>query len=310
MRPAFSVILFTVLSGAGLGLFALLALAQLLIPAAALGPNAHLAGGAAALVLVAAGLVSSTFHLANPKNAWRAFARFRSSWLSREGVLAALFFPLAAGYLAAAYLEAGTAWTLALGLAAVALAWGTLYSTAMIYACLKTIPQWHDRLVPAAYLANGHLSGALILVALATADGTATTLHVVLVLVALAAAAVMKWRYYQKFRAPRQGAHTLAAAVDMTAAQAKLLDAGHSHGTFLTREFMFQLGRSRTQLLRALFFLLSVVAPIAILPFGVHNAWLLGAAALACMLGLLIERWLFFAEAQHVVRLFHGQQAV
>ena len=95
MRPALSVIFFTVLSGAGLGLFALIALVQIAGASSALIPIMHLWAGGLALVLVAAGLVSSTLHLANPKNAWRAVTRVRTSWLSREGVLALIFFPVA-----------------------------------------------------------------------------------------------------------------------------------------------------------------------------------------------------------------------
>jgi DMSO reductase anchor subunit len=307
MRPALSVILFTVLSGAGLGLFALLVLLQLAGPR--MSDAMHLTGGLLALALVAAGLISSTFHLANPRNAWRALARVRSSWLSREGVLALAFFPVALGYLYAAHASPG-AWASALGLAAVALGWATLFSTAMIYACLRTIPRWHNRLVPAAYFANGHLSGALILLALALADGAATRVHVGVALAALTLAAAIKWAYYRRFDVPNPRPHTLAAALGMTAAQARLLDAGHTHGTFLTHEFMFQVGRERARLLRAGFFALSVAAPLAILALDPGSAWLAAAAALACLLGLLVERWLFFAEAQHVVRLFHGQQAV
>ena len=193
MRPALSVIVFTVLSGAGLGLFALLAIVHLARWSSALGPTMHLTGGILALALVAVGLISSTFHLANPKNAWRALLRFRSSWLSREGVLALLFFPVALGYLAAVQFQAPAVWQVVLGLAGIALAWAVLFSTGMIYACLKTIPQWHTRLVPAAYLVNGHLSGGLILLALAAADGDATGKYAMLALVALIIAGAIKW---------------------------------------------------------------------------------------------------------------------
>jgi DMSO reductase anchor subunit len=310
MRPALSVILFTVLSGAGLGLFALLALVQVAGSASALAPTMHLAGGMLALVLVAAGLLSSTLHLANPKNAWRAVTRVRTSWLSREGVLALLFFPVALGYLAAVYLGLPRAWQTALGLAGVLLAWATLFSTGMIYACLKTIPQWNDRLVPAAYLANGHLSGALVLLALAAADQKATSAYVALVLIALAVTAAIKGAYYRKFRPAGAGAHSLSGAIGMTAAQAKLLDAGHTHGTFLTHEFVFKVGRERAAQLRLLFFVLSLLLPATVLGLGARNPSALGTTALLCMAGLLVERWLFFAEAQHVVRLFHGQQTV
>jgi DMSO reductase anchor subunit len=96
----------------------------------------------------------------------------------------------------------------------------------------------------------------------------------------------------------------------MTAARAKLLDAGHTHGTFLTHEFVFRFGREQATLLRGLFFALSLLLPTVVVGVGVRDPLLLGLTALACLAGLMVERWLFFAEAQHVVRLFHGQQTV
>jgi DMSO reductase anchor subunit len=310
MRPALSVIFFTVLSGAGLGLFALLVLVQIASSDASLSPTMHLAGGLIALLLVAGGLLSSTLHLANPKNAWRAVTRVRTSWLSREGVLALLFFPVAAGYLVAVYLNLPAAWQTTLGIVGTLLAWATLFSTGMIYACLKTIPQWHDRLVPAAYLANGHLSGSLLLLALTAFDQKPSPASLALVLVFLAATALVKGAYYRKFGAPRAGTHHLPNAIGMTAARAKLLDAGHTHGTFLTHEFVFRYGREQATHLRGLFLLLSLLLPAAVVGVGVRDPLLLALTAAACLAGLLVERWLFFAEAQHVVRLYHGQQAV
>jgi len=310
MRPALSVIFFTVLSGAGLGLFALLALVQIAGAQSALSPTMHLWAGAMALVLVAAGLMSSTLHLANPKNVWRAVTRVRTSWLSREGVLALIFFPVAFAWLAAGYFGVSAGLQTTAGIAALLLAWATLFSTGMIYACLKTIPRWNNRLVPAAYMANGHLSGALILLALAAADRKPTGLYVVLVLVFLVLAAAVKGAYFRKFRPAATGAHSLSAAVGMTAASAKLLDAGHTHGTFLTEEFVFRLGRERANQLRLMFVALSLCLPALVVGFGMRMPAVLAVAAVACLAGLVIERWLFFAEAQHVVRLFHGQRTV
>jgi DMSO reductase anchor subunit len=235
--------------------------------------------------------------------------RVRTSWLSREGVLALLFVPVALGYLVVGYLGGAPGWQTGLGIAGVLLAWATLFSTGMIYACLKTIPQWNDRLVPAAYLVNGHLSGALLLLALAALDQKALSACVGMVLVFLALTALVKGMYYRKFGS-RPGTHALPTAIGMTAARAKLLDSGHTHGTFLTHEFVFRLGREQARLLRGLFFALSLLVPTAIVAVGVRDPLALALTALACLTGLLAERWLFFAEAQHVVRLYHGQQTV
>ena len=103
MKPALSVIFFTVISGAGLGLLALVAafdLAGTIVFAPPAWWTLTTATRAAfgGLVLTVAGFGASTLHLANPRNAWRSFVRFRTSWLSREAVFAATFFIAAAIY--------------------------------------------------------------------------------------------------------------------------------------------------------------------------------------------------------------------
>lgn len=96
MHPAPSVIAFTVLSGLGLGLLAFLGLGMI----QPTGLAAFLWFGLGyALTLI--GLAASAFHLGRPERALKAFSQWRTSWLSREAVLAtaALLFmaPHAAG---------------------------------------------------------------------------------------------------------------------------------------------------------------------------------------------------------------------
>src|SRR2546425_298699 len=98
MKPAVSIIFFTVSSGVGLGLLALVALCDT-FASGTLPAHALWRGALLGVVLVAAGLASSVLHLANPKNAWRSFSRFKSSWLSREAVFAAALFPVAGVYI-------------------------------------------------------------------------------------------------------------------------------------------------------------------------------------------------------------------
>jgi DMSO reductase anchor subunit len=137
--------IFTVSSGAGFGLFSLLYIADVFKLGGGFNSEHLLIGGIMALALIVFGLLSSTFHLANPKNAWRAFNRFRTSWLSREGVFAVAFMPLALAYLLCIWLDAPQTLRFGFGFVAAVLAWITVFSTGMIYACLKTIRQWHTR---------------------------------------------------------------------------------------------------------------------------------------------------------------------
>lgn len=304
MKPVFSVIFFTVSSGAGLGLLVLLVLVDL--ATGAFDAGTVLVIGVAAMALVTAGLVSSTFHLANPRNAWRAMSQFRRSWLSREGVFALLLYPAALAYLASAAFGWGGAVHVLAGLATLVLAWATLFCTGMIYACLKTIPRWHSPLVPLNYVLLGHFSGALLLLAFAAPRGVPAGGLAMLALLLLVASAAGKLAYFARFRAP--GVHTLKNAIGMrTAASAKLLDAGHTHGTFLTSEFGFRIARERAKVLRIVALGAAFGVPVLVLLMAPEAAFL---AVVACLAGLLVERWLFFAEAEHVVRLYHGQQRV
>ncbi|MEW5942403.1 MAG: DmsC/YnfH family molybdoenzyme membrane anchor subunit [Pseudomonadota bacterium] len=311
MQPTFSVIFFTVSSGAGFGLFALLVLADFLKPAGGLGAGQSLVAGALALLLVAGGLVSSLFHLANPRNAWRAFGRFRTSWLSREGVFAMAFFPPALLYTALAGL-APERWVPVrhgVGLLAALLAWLTLFSSGMIYACLKTVRQWHTPLTPVNYLALGHFSGAMLLLPVAQSGGSQADFYRYLALGLLVVAAAFKAASY--YRIAGSGASlTLNAATGLIRGQVRLLDAGHTHGTFLTREFGFLLARRHAVWLRAAVFVLGFALPLALLLRTISAPAGAGAAiaGLSTLLGIVAERWLFFAEARHVVNLYHGAQ--
>src|SRR5436190_2758499 len=333
MKAALSVILFTVLSGAGLGALALTALAEVgayLRGAPAPWSAAMTAGTAIAVVLVIAGLCASTLHLANPRNAWRSLTRWRSSWLSREALVALVLIPVAAAYVGL-HAVASDALTPVLAVAVALLAWGMLYCTAMIYASLKPVRQWHTARVPLAFALLGHASGALLIVcAMATARATVDGWLVTAVAL-FAAALVVKLEYWRfvggrgitlerAIGVPHGVAPPRRAGAPPQTVAARLLDVGHSKGTFLTDEFVATHAASLRQAMRAVALVAGFGIPLLWLatalglplPGAVDGRadWRIGAIAwLACMLGFTAERWLFFAEARHVVRLYHGDRA-
>jgi DMSO reductase anchor subunit len=299
-----------VASGAGFGLFSLLFIADVFKLGGGFQRDELVAGGLIAMGLVVFGLLSSTFHLANPKNAWRAFSRFRTSWLSREGVFAVVFMPLAVLYLASIMFDAPQWLRLTSGFLTAALAWITVFSTGMIYACLKTIRQWNTPLVPANYLALGYASGSLLLLLGAVIADLDTTPYIAMSALIVAIAAVLKAIYYFWIRSPGL-TPTINTATGLTRAGVKLLDTGHTHGTFLTQEFGFQLARRKAGVIKVLVFVVGFALPGAMLVwvFNEQGGPLAAfVAALAGLLGAAMERWLFFAEARHVVNLYHGAQ--
>src|SRR5262245_12000072 len=195
MHPAYSVIIFTTASGAGYGLLVWLALAKVLAVAPAERSFAVVAFGLA-FALITAGLLASTAHLGRPERAWRAFSQWRTSWLSREGVLAV------ATYMPAAVLAIG--WVvlqqpmLLIGLATAACALATLFATGMIYGSLRTVRQWHQPLTAPIYIALGLASGSVLLNLLLRLFGEDDAWPTQLALLFLAIAATMKWSYWRR----------------------------------------------------------------------------------------------------------------
>ena len=170
MHPAYSLIFFTTASGAGYGLLA----ASGALAVLGLLPGDRMLALVAlglALALVTAGLVASTWHLTHPERAWRAFSQWRSSWLSREGVLALASYAAAAPF-AWSWVVAREPSALA-GLVAAVLAVATVACTAMIYASLKPIADWNSGWTVAGYLALAGMTGLLWLSALSAFFGHA-----------------------------------------------------------------------------------------------------------------------------------------
>ena len=307
MHPAFSVLIFTVTSGAGYGLLAWLGAGQLLGFTQTLTVNQQIVIGLMAMVLVSIGLASSTMHLANPKNAWRSFSRFRTSWLSREAVFAILLYPVAGLYAAAIFWQWSGINILA-GLSMI-LALVTLFTTSMIYASLKTIRQWNTPMVPALFMAYALISGGVLFLAVDAFFGTLKPQlqAVVMGLVVITLALKLVYFFWQ---GKPQGA-TIQTATGFSQASVRLLDAGHSAPTFLNREFGYQVAADQLLRLRIIMTLVTFIVPLALVYCvfgGLVGAELLGLAWLIMMAGLLLERWLFFAEARHVVRLYQGEQ--
>lgn len=306
MHPAFSVLVFTVMSGAGYGLITLMVLGHM----SGFAPQEDsvlIGGGVLALVMITVGLLSSTLHLANPKNAWRSFSRFKTSWLSREAVFAVLFYPFTLIYLAGVWfqgVEVGTFVALC-GLVSAMLAMVTLFCTSMIYASLKTIRQWNSSLTPVNYIALGLMSGSLLLAAMqGLLAGELAGIQLQMAMGLLVLGAVVKVVYL--FWIGKPAGSTINTATGFTQATVRLLDQGHTSNGFLNNEFGYTVAANKLVRLRLLMLALAFVVPFLLLLAA--SSALTVIAALLVIAGLLVERWLFFAEARHVVRLFHGDQ--
>ncbi|MEZ5911875.1 MAG: DmsC/YnfH family molybdoenzyme membrane anchor subunit [Paracoccaceae bacterium] len=289
MHPAPSVIVFTTLSGAGFGFLAFLSLGLV----GATGMQAFLIW-ALGYALAVGGLCASTFHLGNRQRAWRAFTQWRTSWLSREGWAAVLAL-LATAPLA---LQAifGLAVPVVLGPIAAALCLMTVVATAMIYTQLATVPRWNHALTPVTFMAFA-LTGGAVLAGLG--------LWAAVLCVALSAILFLGFVEGDKRFAAR-GASLASATGLGRAGRPRVFAPAHTAGNYLMREMMFSVGRKHRARLRVLALVLAGLVPAAILVLAPGGVVAAGVAFGTHLLGALAARWLFFAEAEHVVGLYYG----
>jgi len=306
MHPAFSVIFFTTASGAGYGLLALLGVAAPFgwLP---LDRGFGLTAVVLALGLVTAGLLSSTAHLGRPERAWRAFSQWRTSWLSREGVVSlATFAPallFGSGWVFFGRLDA------LVGLVTALFAAITVYCTAMIYASLKPIPAWHNSWVAPVYGALALMTGSLMLNALVRFWDDARLWLDAVSLASAILGLVIKMRYW-RFIDTTPGPSTAQTATGLKGKVA-FLDGPHTEANYLLHEMGYAIARKHAQKLRRIALALGFILPLAWTAIAVMTSGTLAAlaavlAACLSLLGVLIERWLFFAEAKHTVTLYYG----
>lgn len=300
MHPAPSIIVFTTLSGFGYGLAAILGLGLL-------GPNffATKVLHVVALVLIAAGLLSSTLHLGNPQRAWRAFSQWRTSWLSREGVLAVVtFIPLTLAAYLSIFEDRAIA---AVGLLGTLGCVVTVYCTAMIYASLKSIDAWHTWLTPACYLLLSAAGGTLLagLGMIMRYDSTTQLSLPTIPLLVLAWGFKIAW--WRRLRTAPPTSTPESATGLGAIGRVKLFERPHINDNYLTREMGYRVARKHAARLSRLAVIYGGVVPAflliltAIAGGGAPTLFFQLGAIVLFGVGVAVERWLFFAEARHAV---------
>lgn len=308
MHPAYSVILFTTASGAGYGLLALLCLVGI-----SHGEASTLVFGLTSMVialgLITIGLLASTFHLGHPERAWRALSQWRSSWLSREGVLALVtYVPALLFGVVWSGLYAAPDLIKPLGVITGLLAMFTVLSTGKIYATLRTIRAWHNPWTVWVYLTFALATGATILAAITSVFGNFPAFLVYFSSVLLALAVVVKLGYWRSVdAAPRD--LTIEAATGLgRIGRVSQWEVPHTAANYVQKEMGYAVARKHAAKLRRLVIAALLLAIILMLSaLAVPFAALLAAAL--SLFASVVQRWLFFAEAQHVSTLFYGAKA-
>ncbi|MFG6558867.1 dimethyl sulfoxide reductase anchor subunit family protein [Sulfitobacter sp. 1A15299] len=291
MHPAPSVILFSSLSGMGFGLLAWLGIG---LPAVT-GWVAFVFF-ALAYLLAVGGLIASTFHLGHPERALKAFTQWRSSWLSREAWASVAALLTMAAYGTGLVFYDTQLWPL--GVIGAALSLLTVLTTAMIYTQMKTVPRWHSVMTPLNFLSLSIAGGALL-------AGQVTAAMVLLAL----AGAVQIATWWRGDRAFAASASDIASATRLGArGSVRAFEPPHTGTNYLLREFVYQIGRKHALKLRVIAIALMVLLPLLLLLSPVFHHLAAGLAVLSHVAGVLTARWLFFAQAEHVVGLYYGKR--
>ena len=313
MRPAFSVVFLTTLCGAAQGL--LLTLVTIEAITYVLGVNAsvpaafYVLGAAIAVGLGALGLFASFFHLGHPERAWRAIAMWRTSWLSRECIALPVFLSLALAY------GAGHAFrfahTLAIGLVGAAASIALFVCTAMIYACLRFLQEWASPLTLVNFVLLGCASGCTLAAACAAwlAPALVGALAPCACVLTLAGCGARLASLARNARLKPKS--TVQSATGIRHAKVEQKSRGFTASAFNTREFFHGRSARTLRAVKAGFLIGAFAVPFvligagALAPQSAVAAIALAAAFVIQYLGLLAERWFFFADARHPQNIYY-----
>tara|TARA_X000000950_G_scaffold54503_2_gene65083 strand:- start:230 stop:1102 length:873 start_codon:yes stop_codon:yes gene_type:complete len=290
MHPSPSVIIFTALSGLGFGLLVFLGLKM---------PDVT---GVLAFIffvigfgLAVGGLISSTFHLGRPERSLKAFKQWRSSWLSREAIAAVFTLSVMAVYaIGRIFFDYDIR---ILGVAGAIMSILTVFTTSMIYAQLKSIPRWNTKLTPAYFLSLSLAGGALL----------AGQIKICLLLL-LISGIIQLLVWIKGDRALALSGTTIESGTGLgTIGRVRAFEPPHTGTNYLLKEFVHIVGRKHSAKLRLIALILMIGTPILLLSLS-FSYFLAALSVISHIAGLFISRWLFFAEAEHVVGLYYGKR--
>ena len=290
MHPSPSVIIFTALSGLGFGLLVFLGLKM---------PDVT---GVLAFIffvigfgLAVGGLISSTFHLGRPERSLKAFKQWRSSWLSREAIAAVFTLSIMAVYaIGRIFFDYDIR---ILGVAGAIMSIVTVFTTSMIYAQLKSIPRWNTKLTPAYFLSLSLAGGALL----------AGQIKFCLLLL-LISGIIQLLVWIKGDRALALSGTTIESGTGLgTIGRVRAFEPPHTGTNYLLKEFVHIVGRKHSAKLRIIALILMIGTPILLLSLS-FSYFLAALSVISHVAGLFISRWLFFAEAEHVVGLYYGKR--
>ena len=321
MQPAFSVIFLTTLIGMGQGLFLAIYTEQVYSVLEVVQKSStdtfYGMASAVSLLLLILGLIASIFHLGHPERAWRSAAMWRTSWLSREVIVLptvmGLVFLYGLVHFMGWNLTVMTIGAVVIDLSLIIGALATLavlslyVATGMIYACLKFLQEWHSPLTVINYILLGSVSGFTMATLLAAYKQPELISFfagwsVVLLLFAFIFRAASLIR--NKRLRPKS---TVQTAIGIRHNQIKQKSMGFMGGSVNTRDFFHGKTRFFMRSIKTIFILMVFIIPLIMLIIALFkpSVTVLGIAMISMYLGLIAERWYFFAEGNHPQNIYY-----
>ncbi len=308
MHPSKSIIFFTVISGTGYGIFIGL-LFNILFIEISYSLNYKLFISLVSFLMIVLGLLSSTLHLGHPERAWRAFSQWKSSWLSREGLVSVItFFPMVLFYYFWINNINGYVFLLII-LCVFSLL--TIFCTGQMYATLKTIPSWNNSLVTPIYIFNGITVGSLFVYSINFYFNYNIFLYEKFIIITITINLLLKISYWILIR---QKTNTnIQTAVGIKSKNISFFEGPHTGKNYLTTEMINKSNNKNNNFLRLTFCILTFIIPLYMInqySTLIADQFILKLSMIfvfiLALVGMIIERYLFFIQSKHVVGLYYG----
>ena len=308
MYPSKSIIFFTVISGTGYGIFIGL-LFNILFIEISYSLNYKLFISLVSFLMIVLGLLSSTLHLGHPERAWRAFSQWKSSWLSREGLVSVItFFPMVLFYYFWINNINGYVFLLII-LCIFSLL--TIFCTGQMYATLKTIPSWNNSLVTPIYIFNGITVGSLFVYSINFYFNYSIFLYEKFIIITIILNLLLKISYWILIR--QKTDTNIQTAVGIKSKNISFFEGPHTGKNYLTNEMINKSNNKNNNLLRLTFCILTFIIPLYMInqySTLIADQFILKLSMIfvfiLALVGMIIERYLFFIQSKHVVGLYYG----
>jgi DMSO reductase anchor subunit len=192
-----------------------------------------------------------------------------------------------------------------IGVIGTLLAFALFVCTGMIYACLRFLREWNSPLTVINYILLGGSSG-FILASFYASSAAPTQTHffvgwsIIITVLAFAGRGASLVR-----NARLKPKSTIQTAIGIKHPNIVQRSMGFMGGSFNTREFFHGKSPAFMRTIKPIFLLLAFVVPLALLALGMFTPSLLAFAFILQYIGLLAERWFFFAQANHPQNLYY-----